>query len=60
MKSVLLKASVDPKDIQFLEMHGTGTIIGDLVETKSVGETYGKSRRPTAPVLVGEFEKFQN
>ncbi len=53
MKNVLLQANVDPMDVQYIEMHGTGTIIGDLVETKSVGEAYGKYRNHNNPVLIG-------
>eukprot|EP00794_Sanderia_malayensis_P013962 gene13962-15419_t len=60
MKSVLLKANVNPKDVQYVEMHGTGTIIGDLVETKSVGESYGKSRRQNAPLLIGSVKSNVN
>ena len=34
-------------------MHGTGTYIGDLVETGSVGEVYGSSRNKSDPLLIG-------
>ena len=57
MQEVLLQAKVDPADVQFVEMHGTGTIIGDMVETKSVGEIYGKVRRHTDPVLIGKLKR---
>ena len=53
MINVLQQASVDPKQLHFVEMHGTGTIIGDMVETKSVGEVYGKARGQNNPVMIG-------
>ena len=58
MKNVLQQANVKPKDVQFVEMHGTGTIIGDLVETRSVGEVYGKSRSASDPLLIGMSSPF--
>ena len=53
MKEVLQQSLVDPRDVQYVEMHGTGTIIGDMVETKSVGDVYGKTRKPNNPVKIG-------
>ncbi len=57
MSNVLQEAGVDAKDIQYVEMHGTGTIIGDKVEVMSVGEVYGASREPSNPVIVGKFSR---
>ena len=53
MKNVLQQANINPSKLQFVEMHGTGTIIGDMVETKSVGEVYGKCREQSNPVMIG-------
>ncbi len=54
MRDVLQEACVDPRDVQYVEMHGTGTIIGDMVEVASVGGVYGTPRGPEDPVLVGK------
>ena len=56
MVNVLQQANVNPKNIQFVEMHGTGTIIGDMVETKSVGEVYGKPRDQNNPIMIGMMQ----
>ena len=53
MDGTLKECGVDPGDVQYVEMHGTGTYIGDVVETTSVGEVYGQSRSPASPVLIG-------
>ena len=53
MSNVLQQANVNLDDVQYLEMHGTGTVIGDLVETRSVGAVYGKSRAASTPLLIG-------
>ena len=53
MVNVLQQANVDPKQFQFVEMHGTGTIIGDMVETKSVGDVYGKYREENNRIMIG-------
>ena len=53
MGEVLQGSGIDPRDVQYVEMHGTGTYIGDLVETRSIGEVYGISRDPSDPVIIG-------
>ena len=54
MRNVLREANVSPSDVQYVEMHGTGTIIGDSVEVNSVGEVYGRMRISEDPVIVGK------
>ena len=58
MSEVLQESGIDPGDVQYIEMHGTGTYIGDLVETGSVGEVYGSSRDTSDPVLIGISMQF--
>ena len=53
MSDVLEDSGIDPSDVQYIEMHGTGTYIGDLVETSSAGEVYGYSRDMSDPILIG-------
>ena len=54
MESALQESGIDPVDVQYVEMHGTGTYIGDIVETTSVGEVYGHSRSTSDPLLIGK------
>ena len=53
MDGALQRCGIDPGDVQYIEMHGTGTYIGDVVETTSVGEVYGQSRSTSNPILIG-------
>lgn len=52
-KQVLQQASVDPADIGYIEMHGTGTQWGDLTEMQSVMDVFGTKRTKENPLVVG-------
>ena len=52
-EQVLRKAGVDPLDIGYVEMHGTGTQAGDPVEVQSVGEVFCKGRTKDNPLYIG-------
>ncbi|MFE9249828.1 beta-ketoacyl synthase N-terminal-like domain-containing protein, partial [Streptomyces sp. NPDC007088] len=48
------QAGVDPAQVQYVELHGTGTKAGDPVEAAALGAVLGSARRHTgAPLLVG-------
>ncbi|MEE4592906.1 SDR family NAD(P)-dependent oxidoreductase [Streptomyces sp. DSM 41524] len=48
------QAGVDPARVQYVELHGTGTKVGDPIEAAALGAVLGAPRRPTdAPLLVG-------
>ena len=50
MRSVLAKSGLAATDIDFMEAHGTGTAIGDPVETAAIGEVYGQGRDARLPI----------
>ncbi|TGO70875.1 hypothetical protein BELL_0652g00030 [Botrytis elliptica] len=50
---LLRKASVDPHDVGFVEMHGTGTQAGDNVETHSVRNVFAQNRGRDNPLQIG-------
>ena len=50
MRRVLKAANLDPSEIDYLEAHGTGTAVGDPIETKAIGEIYGKGRKTPLPI----------
>lgn len=55
---VLNRAGVDPLDVGYVEMHGTGTQAGDAAEIESVTEVFapkagGKRRSPKNPLYIG-------
>ena len=46
-------AAVDPSDVDYVELHGTGTAQGDPVEAAALGAVFGASRQDGAPLRVG-------
>ena len=52
-EKVLQQASMDPQDIGYIEMHGTGTKWGDSTEMQSVAEVFGAARSKEHPLAVG-------
>lgn len=42
MKNALKDANLDPKDIQYINAHGTSTVIGDLAETLAIKKVFGE------------------
>jgi acyl transferase domain-containing protein len=55
-RQVLRSAGIDPLDVSFVEMHGTGTQAGDLVEIQSVVDVYAplsKRRTSKQPLHIG-------
>ncbi|MEU4254249.1 SDR family NAD(P)-dependent oxidoreductase, partial [Amycolatopsis sp. NPDC026612] len=51
LRSACRRAAVDPADVQYVELHGTGTAVGDPVEAAALGAVYGPGR--AEPLLVG-------
>ncbi|MFJ9953471.1 type I polyketide synthase [Kitasatospora sp. NPDC091207] len=47
------RAGVDPADVQYVELHGTGTKAGDPVEAAALGAALGRLRDSRGPLLVG-------
>lgn len=56
MQSVLQRGGVAPSDIDYLEAHGTGTIVGDPIETAAIGRVYGKARAADNPLPIGSVK----
>lgn len=50
---VLRQNCVDPLDVSYVEMHGTGTQAGDATEMGSVLQTVGLGRTEQNPLTVG-------
>ncbi|KAJ5437643.1 hypothetical protein N7445_006187 [Penicillium cf. griseofulvum] len=52
-RKVLRNAQISPNDISYVEMHGTGTQVGDPAEISAVANTF-KHRRPSSgPLRIG-------
>jgi acyl transferase domain-containing protein/acyl carrier protein/enoyl-[acyl-carrier-protein] reductase (NADH) len=48
------RAAVDPREVQYVELHGTGTKVGDPVEARALGAVFGPGR--TRPLRVGSVK----
>ncbi|MFD3609845.1 polyketide synthase, partial [Streptomyces atroolivaceus] len=46
-------AGVRPEDIQYVELHGTGTAVGDPIEAAALATVLGSARPADAPLQVG-------
>ncbi|HEV7807155.1 MAG TPA: beta-ketoacyl synthase N-terminal-like domain-containing protein, partial [Solirubrobacteraceae bacterium] len=52
----LARAGVDPAHVQYVELHGTGTRVGDPIEAEALGAAYGGSRVRSAALAVGSVK----
>ncbi|WP_159058940.1 type I polyketide synthase, partial [Streptomyces caeruleatus] len=50
------RASVDPTEVQYVELHGTGTKVGDPIEAAALGAALGTRRPADSPLLVGSVK----
>ncbi|MFI5613944.1 SDR family NAD(P)-dependent oxidoreductase [Amycolatopsis sp. NPDC051903] len=51
LRAAYRRAGVDPRRVQYVELHGTGTKVGDPVEARALGAALGEGR--TTPLRVG-------
>lgn len=52
-RKVLRKAQVTPEEVAYVEMHGTGTQVGDLAEMTAVTNTFTRAKGDKVPLRVG-------
>ncbi|MFI6729904.1 beta-ketoacyl synthase N-terminal-like domain-containing protein, partial [Streptomyces atratus] len=50
------QARVAPEDVQYVELHGTGTKVGDPIEAAALGAVFGADRRGRGPLRVGSVK----
>ena len=59
LAEALAVAGVCPGDMQFIEAHGTGTLLGDPIEFEAIRQAYGPEGSPCAiGSLKGHFGHF--
>ena len=53
LRSAYIDAAINPRDVDYIEAHGTGTILGDPIEADALGRVLGKGRDAAKPTLLG-------
>lgn len=49
-------ANINPKDVDFIEAHGTGTPVGDPKECTAFGNVFAKDRDAKNPLIIGSIK----
>ena len=57
LRRIYEKSKIDPKSVFYVECHGTGTQIGDPVETNTIGKFFGRSSHEP-PLLIGSVKSI--
>jgi phthiocerol/phenolphthiocerol synthesis type-I polyketide synthase C len=56
LREVYARAGISPAEIDYFEAHGTGTVVGDPLETRAIGEAIGRHRSPEQPLPIGSIK----
>jgi acyl transferase domain-containing protein/NADPH:quinone reductase-like Zn-dependent oxidoreductase/NAD(P)-dependent dehydrogenase (short-subunit alcohol dehydrogenase family)/acyl carrier protein len=56
LEEAYARAGIDPAAIDYLEAHGTGTAVGDPIETFAIGQALGKRRPASEPLPIGSVK----
>jgi thioester reductase-like protein len=49
-------AGVEPAEVDYIEAHGTGTVVGDPIELEALAQVVGPNRPADRPCLVGSVK----
>ena len=53
LRQAYADAGVNPREVDYIEAHGTGTILGDPIEASALGQVLGRGRDADKPTLLG-------
>ncbi|WP_299569833.1 polyketide synthase Pks13 [uncultured Williamsia sp.] len=53
LRAAYRDAAIDPRSVDYIEAHGTGTILGDPIEADALGRVVGRGRDADKPALLG-------
>ncbi|MEU4173851.1 SDR family NAD(P)-dependent oxidoreductase [Streptomyces sp. NPDC026589] len=53
VREAFTRAGREPHEAQYVELHGTGTPLGDPIEASALGAVLGTAREAGSPLLVG-------
>lgn len=56
IRKALKDANMNPLDIDYVEMHGTGTKLGDPIEVNAVGKVYAQGRSKDRALKIGSVK----
>ena len=56
MEEALARAGVVPAEVDYMEAHGPGTIVGDPIEVQALATVYGRGRAAERPLLIGSVK----
>ena len=56
IRAALLKASVLPEQVGYVETHGTGTPLGDPIEVRALASVYGTKRTGIPALQIGSVK----
>jgi len=56
LRTAYANAGVDPRDVDYVETHGTGTLLGDPIEARALGTVLGRGRTQDNPLLIGSVK----
>ncbi|MEW6234514.1 MAG: beta-ketoacyl synthase N-terminal-like domain-containing protein [Candidatus Omnitrophota bacterium] len=56
LREALHRAGLAPDDIGYIETHGTGTPMGDIVEIEALGKVFGQRRKEAGPLYIGSVK----
>lgn len=56
MEEALARAGICPSETDYLEAHGTGTVVGDPIEVNAAAAVYGRGREDARPLLIGSVK----
>ncbi|KAG4100698.1 ketoacyl-synt-domain-containing protein [Neocallimastix lanati (nom. inval.)] len=56
IRNALMDAQISPKDISYIEAHGTGTPYGDALEIHALNQVFGESHTKNSPLYIGSVK----
>ena len=56
MRQALADAGLTPRDVAYVETHGTGTSLGDPIEVQALDAVFGEGRTAESPLLIGSVK----
>jgi acyl transferase domain-containing protein len=56
IRAALANGEVDPRDVTYVETHGTGTSLGDPIEAQALGAALGDGRSADQPIWIGSVK----